>query len=275
MNRRIWAICTVVGGSLCHSAFSAPLTMSSPAAHSDWYQPKVGVRWHWQLQGKIRTHHPVSLYDIDLFDTDHTLIQTLQAKGRNIICYFSAGSFEDWREDAQHFLPSDLGKTMDGWEDERWLDIRSNNVRKIMKARLQLAAKKGCDGVEPDNMDGYSNQTGFALTAQDQLAFNKYIARQAHALGLAVGLKNDLDQVAELVTEFDFAVNEQCFEYNECHLLLPFITQGKPVLNAEYKEEYRHSSTLRTQLCQQANAMRFSTLLMPLDLDGHEYFACW
>jgi len=30
---------------------------------------------------------------------------------------------------------------------------------------LDLAAQRGCDGVEPDNVDGYSNDNGFGLTA--------------------------------------------------------------------------------------------------------------
>lgn len=42
-----------------------------------------------------------------------------------------------------------------------------------MQARLDLAVQKGCDGVEPDNVDGYQNNSGFPLTAQDQLAYNR------------------------------------------------------------------------------------------------------
>ena len=56
---------------------------------------------------------------------------------------------------------------------------------------------KGYDGVEPDNVDRYVNASGFDLDADAQLAFNRFIANEAHARGLSVGLKNDLDQVPE------------------------------------------------------------------------------
>lgn len=45
-----------------------------------------------------------------------------------------------------------------------------------MSARLKKAQDKGCDGVEPDNVDGYTNDNGFHLTAHDQLTFNKWLA---------------------------------------------------------------------------------------------------
>ncbi|MBE9138244.1 endo alpha-1,4 polygalactosaminidase [Nodosilinea sp. LEGE 07088] len=170
----------------------------------DWYRPVVFVTWQWQLAGTINTSYAVEIYDVDLFNTPLVTIQELQASGKKVVCYFSAGSYEDFREDKDQFLPEELGSTLNGWEDERWLDIRSTNVHKIMKSRLDLARKKGCDGVEPDNMDGYTNNSGFNLTAKDQLAFNKFIANEAHKRELSVGLKNDLDQIIELVDYYDF-----------------------------------------------------------------------
>ena len=143
-----------------------------------------------------------------------------------------------------------------------------------MKKRLDIAKNKGCDGVEPDNMDGYTNNSGFNLTSQDQLAYNRFIANEAHKRGLAVGLKNDLDQISELVEYFDFAVNEQCFEYNECDALLPFINHGKPVLTAEYLDKYVNSSSERAAICQESRDNQFSTLILPLDLNDSFRFSC-
>ena len=74
-----------------------------------------------------------------------------------MICYFSAGSYEAWRDDASQFPASALGDTLDGWEDERWLDIRDQGVLAIMETRIALASEKGCDAVEPDNVDNYTN----------------------------------------------------------------------------------------------------------------------
>ncbi|WP_232772493.1 endo alpha-1,4 polygalactosaminidase [Psychromonas sp. Urea-02u-13] len=240
----------------------------------DWYRPALSVTWQWQLVGSINASYPVEIYDVDLYDTSLSKIQTLQASGNKVICYFSAGSYEDFREDKQRFLSEELGNTLDGWEDERWLDIRSSNVHAIMMVRLDLAKEKGCDGVEADNMDGYTNNSGFNLTATDQLAYNKFIANEAHKRALSVGLKNDLDQIVELVDYYDFAVNEQCFEYNECDTLFPFINNGKPVLNAEYLDKYVFNESERNALCTESVSHQFSTLIIPLDLNDEFRFSC-
>ncbi len=224
--------------------------------------------WHWQLSAKVSSSLNVDIYDIDLFDTPKTLIQKLHSQGKKVICYFSAGSFEKWRDDSGKFHSSVLGKKMDGW-DERWLDIRDANVKAIMRERMQLAKKKGCDGVEPDNVDGYTNDTGFALTAQDQLAYNTFLAQTAHKLGLLVGLKNDLNQVKQLVDHFDFAVNEGCHHYHECAMLKPFILQNKPVLNVEY-DDLDHKSTI----CDESKKLGLYTLFLPKELDGSFRISC-
>jgi hypothetical protein len=123
-------------------------------------------------------------------------------------------------------------------------------------------------------VDGYTNESGFKLSAADQLAFNRQLATAAHERGLSVGLKNDLDQVPELVTHFDFAVNEQCFEYSECEALSPFIKAGKPVLNAEYQAQYVNDAAARKVMCQQASSLGLSSLVLPLDLDDSFRLSC-
>lgn len=246
----------------------------APITTDDWYQPPVLTTWQWQISGTVNTSYNVDIYDIDLFDSSESLIQELQASGKKVICYFSAGSYEAWRPDANQYTESDLGNTLDGWPDERWLDIRSANVHSIMKQRLDLAKQKGCDGVEPDNIDGYTNNTGINLTSSDQLAYNRFLANEAHSRQLSIGLKNDLDQVSELVDYYDFAINEQCSEYNECDTLAPFINQGKAVLNAEYKQEYVNDATARNTLCNASLTMKFSTLILPLDLNDEFRFSC-
>ncbi len=236
--------------------------------------PELSSTLHWQLQGTINSNYNIDIYDIDLFDSSKSLINQLQNSGKKVICYFSGGSYENWRADANQFSESDLGKALDGWQGERWLDIRSSNVKKIMQARLDFAKQKGCDGVEPDNMDGYTNDNGVGLTANDQLDFNRFIATQAHTRSLSVGLKNSLDQINELVNNFDFAVNEQCHEYNECDALMPFINQGKAVFNVEYKESYVNDKASREALCLDAKNRKFTTLVLPLSLDDSFRLSC-
>lgn len=240
----------------------------------DWYKPGVTTTWQWQLTGTLNTSYDVDVYDIDLFETSATTIQALQTAGRHVICYFSAGSSEDWRPDFGDFLPADMGNNLDGWPGERWLDVRSTNVQAIMLARMDLAAQKGCDGVEPDNVDGYTNNTGFPLTAADQLAYNQFLADSAHAQGLSVGLKNDVEQVASLVTYFDFSVNEECHTYNECDALQPFLDAGKPVFNAEYTDNQSQAQTLGNTLCPTALSENLRTLILPWDLDDSFRVSC-
>lgn len=249
----------------------SPTTTPVPAA---WYRPAAGISWNIQLQGNLDTFYNVALYDIDLFDIPQATFAQLRTRGIRVLCYFSAGTYEPGRPDSGDFPSAVLGNAVQGWPGERWLDIRATSVRDIMKKRMDLARSKGCDGVDPDNVDGYTNNPGFPLTAADQLNFNRFLASEAHARGLAVALKNDLDQVTQLVGDFDMAVNEQCFEYSECDLLKPFIDAGKPVLNIEYRALYRTDATARAALSQNSLARGFSTQVLALDLDNSLRFSC-
>lgn len=248
---------------------------SSPLNWRDWYRPRADTSWQWQLSGQVNSSYDVELYDIDLFDSSNDLIAAIKAEGRKVICYFSAGSYENWRSDKEAFPAEVLGNPLDGWAGERWLDIRSDQVSEIMRVRLNLAVSKGCDGVEPDNVDGYANDSGFPLSATDQLDYNKQLALEAHQRGLAIGLKNDLDQIPVLQPFFDFSLNEQCHEYDECNTLQPFIAAGKPVFNAEYDEDYKNNTNgARDQLCADSASRGFRTLVLPLLLDDNFRYDC-
>ncbi len=250
----------------------------APITEGNWLRLDIEKTWQWQLQpnasSDINTAYSVDVYDIDLFDAPEATITALQAQGRSVICYFSAGTFEDFRDDASEFLAEELGNALSQFADERWLDIRSSNIQRIMLARLDVAVSRGCDGVEPDNMDGYQNNSGFDLTASDQLAFNRFIANAAHERGLSVGLKNDLDQISELVDYYDFAVNEQCHEFDECETLQPFINANKAVFNAEYADSFVNDTATRDSLCASALNDSLRTLVLPLDLDDSFRFSC-
>lgn len=250
------------------------LSSTSSASTKNWYQPAPLVTWQWQLKGTVNTKYAAEIYDIDLFDSSTDLIKQLRLSGKKVICYFSAGTSETWRSDNAQFTSSDKGQALPDWPGEHWLDIRSENVLRIMKLRLDLAKSKGCDGVEPDNVDGYTNSPGFPLAANDQLVYNRALAKEAHARNLTIGLKNDLDQIVDLVDDFDFAVNEQCSEFSECDLLTPFIKKGKAVLIAEYKNTYITNSNARATLCSTATSSQFSTLVLALDLDDSLRFSC-
>ncbi|MBL4637112.1 MAG: endo alpha-1,4 polygalactosaminidase [Kofleriaceae bacterium] len=192
----VGSVCTAViptwgcGGDSGDSVDAGPVADAVPPVTGNWFVPTSNMTWQWQLVGSVNTSYAVDVYDIDLFNVSASEIASLQATGKKVICYFSAGSYEPFRSDAGSFSESILGKVLIGFEDEKWLDIRDAGLLDIMAARLDLAVQKGCDGVEPDNMDGYQNDSGFPLRDEDQLAFNRAIANLAHTRGLAVGLKN-------------------------------------------------------------------------------------
>lgn len=247
-------------------------TQASSATH---WVPVQSDTWQWQLTGTIDTSYQVGVYDIDLFEAPQSTIDNLKAMGRKVVCYFSAGSAENWRPDYSKFLPSDLGNSLQGWPGERWVDTRSTNVRNIMSARLDLAVSKGCDGVEPDNVDGYTNNPGFPLTSSTQANFNLFIANAAHTRHLGVALKNDIEQLSTLGASFDFVINEQCHAFNECGAYSAFLASGKAVFNAEYASKYvQNTSGARDQLCQTAKAEHIRTLVLPQALDDSFRFGC-
>lgn len=227
------------------------------------------TNWQIQLSGPVNVKYDVDTYIIDLFDSSEQTISGLKHNGIEVICYFSAGTFEDWREDADQYKDADKGKELQDWPGEKWLDIRSPSVLFVTKNRLDLAVKKGCDGVDPDNVDGYENDTGFAFTREDQIDFNKKLAQQARQRGLRVGLKNALGLIPELYEEFDFAVNEQCIEFQECSFLQPFVEVKKTVFSIEYARDKATAETTieQKEICEQSKSHGLYTLIMPRLLD--------
>lgn len=225
------------------------------------WQPRPGAAWQWQLSGTVDTAVDVPVYDIDGFENDAAVVARLHRAGRRVICYVNAGAWESFRPDAKDFPAALLGSG-DDWHGERWLDIRAlDRLRPLMAARLDMCRAKGFDAVEPDLLEGYANSTGFPLTAEDQLAYNRMIAGLAHDRGLAVGLKNDLGQVPQLLRDFDFSVDEQCAQYDECEELSPFIAAGKPVFHVEYELG-------RGQFCASVRTLGFSSMAKHLSLDA-------
>jgi hypothetical protein len=235
---------------------------ATPTADPGHWTPRQGTTWQWQLSGPLDLSVDAQVYDVDLVETTADQVRRLHAAGRRAICYISAGTWEPGRPDARRYPPTLLGRPLADWPDERWLDIRRRDLLEpLIGARLDLCAAKGFDGVEPDNLDGYANDTGFPLTPADQLTFNRAVARLAHARGLAVGLKNDVEQAGILQPDFDFAVDEQCVQYSECDLLSAFPRAGKPVFHVEY-------TLTTTQFCPVTQPLGFSSISKPKDLSA-------
>jgi hypothetical protein len=235
---------------------------SDSGSGSDWWQPATGLSWQWQLDGPIDTSVEAEVYDVDLFDTPASTVDELHDRGRRVICYFTAGSWEPYRPDSDAFPAEVLGGPVEGWPDERWIDIRQlDTLRPLLADRFDLCASKGFDGVEPDWLDNHEQDTGFPITGRDQLAFNRMLAELAHDRGLAIGLKNDLHQTEDLADLYDFAVVEQCAEFDECQLLSPFLDRGKAVFHAEY-------DLSTSAFCAESRRLGLSSIRKHLELDA-------
>jgi hypothetical protein len=233
-----------------------------------WHPKPTTAAWQWQLQGKLDLSPAASVFDIDGFESSRADVAALHQKNDKVICYLDVGSWEEYRPDAGQFPKSVLGARYEGYPEERWLDIaRFHKFAAIIEARIAMCARKGFDAVEPDNIAGWENKTGFDLTRADQLRYNRWIAQQVHERGLAVALKNDPKQAAQLVGLYDFAIVEQCFQYEECGYYKTFISHGKAVYEAEYELQ-------PSEFCAAAEALDFSAIRKGLELFGKPWEPC-
>lgn len=225
----------------------AALAAAAAAAAAALWVPSPADTFQYQLSGKVDTtvssgrpsasgRRHLDVYSVDGAETPKATVDALHAQGAHVACYLSAGSREDYRSDAGDYPRRLLGRTLDGWPHERWLDVRRPRpILRVVGRRLDQCVRKGFDAADFDNVDAYANRSGFPLTGGDQLRFNRLLARAAHARGLSAGLKNDLGQTEALVRDFDFAVNEQCVQYDECGRYRPFVAAGKAVFGVEYR----------------------------------------
>lgn len=261
------------------AAAAGPAPASSPAGR--WIPPLGNLPWQWEID------HPLDLanasdmgtgvttdsgaaapnpvvYDIDGFDNPATTVAALHARGFHAICYIEVGAAENYRPDYSQFPASALGNVVDGYSNERYLDIRSSAVVSVIENRIAMCAQKDFDAIEPDIDDSYTENTGFGLTMADDVAFNRTLANYAHGLGLSYGLKNgdDPSYAAQMLPIVDFALDEQCFQYSTCGAFFPsFRNVGKAVFEVEYN--------IGTQsFCSQAVSDGFNAVRQNVNLNG-------
>lgn len=237
-----------------------------PVVNDAVWQPKPHMRWQLQFATTpVDLTIDADVYKIDLFDNDAGVVADLQSRGKKVVCYLNAGAWENWRSDAKRFPKAVMGRGYEGWPGERWLDIRRMDLlAPIMLARLDLCSAKGFDGVMLDNVNGYTNRTGFPLTGADQLRFNIWMANEARKRGLAVGINNNPEQASQLLPYFDWALAESCFSHGWCATLRPFIEAGKAVVVIEYTDD----GAKQNAMCDQASALRFTLMLKKRQLDA-------
>ncbi len=223
--------------------------------------PQPLTKFSYQLQGKVVKHSEASVYFLDLFDTSTSTIKNLQNSGNKVVCYFSAGSGEDWRSDYKKIPTEALGKKLEGWDGERWLDVRNAGVISVMNERIKLASTKGCNGVDADNVDGYYGQTGFPLKQSDIISYLKKLNTEAQKYGLSLGMKNGSEIASSVSSFLSWAVVEECAAYKECGSFKPFIDKNKAVFRIEYT---KYSSSE----CSKAKKAKMSLIYGSYSLDG-------
>ncbi len=216
-------------------AFAVFMASAAPAFCDPVFPP--GARWDWQLTEPLDLDANVEVIDLHPDLVSKADISALKAKGIYTICYVSVGTVEKTSPDGDLFPVEVVGKTYEDWPDEKFLDVRRTDLLvPIMRARFEKCREKGFDAVEPDNMDVHDNESGFVLGPADTIDYVRALAKEAHALGLAIGQKNVPALSAELVGDLDFAITESCHQDGWCADMKPWFDAGKPVLAAEYED---------------------------------------
>jgi hypothetical protein len=267
--------------------------------------PPVQAPWSYNIGGSDALNAGSTpngkVVSLDLYVVNTATVNRLKAAGKYIICYYSAGTSENYRNDAESkklLAPAlNLGEVQRGdggvWEGEKWLDIRGFSataggrvatIRTVMTARLALARSKGCAAVEPDNVDAWDNDVSQnapagtpadAISPADQLAYNRWTADAAHAQGLSVLLKNDLGQAAALQSAYDGALNEECYDFGtDCQKLKPFRDAGKAIYVVEYHGASYATAARKTL----ANQLHLNVILTDADvtrLNPYGRFGTW
>ena len=279
-----------------YSNGGGPVTPWAPPIRTRWEWQLQGAAGHFPSTGGIdvgicrrpfdgATCVRPEMLDIDLYVDpsiagrfgyviNTSAVDAIHASGRHVIGYMTAGDIERWRPDYEQFVAFDrrCGGCLRGkpfsprFPDEYWANINDGRgqadfMLQMIRARTDRVAGAGFDGVEYDIVDTYAQGrrvTGFRVSADTQLAYNIALATMAHADGLSVALKNDGGQIPDLLPYFDYAINEQCFQYDECDYPEPglraFVKAGKPVFQAEYRLD-------PSAFCPTANRWDFNSIL--------------
>lgn len=247
----------------CGSPVPTSVPTPQPTNSEEIIQPPPLSSFDWVLSTDPDLNKDVDVIDIDAFSATADLVEYFHSKGTLVIAYISAGSWESWRPDIDLIPPECIGNDYPGWDGEKFLDIRQlDKLTPIMTSRMDMIKSKGFDGVEPDNMDCYENDTGFPLTRQDGINYALWLADLAHSRGLSIGQKNAPNIAGELVDVYDWALLESGFEYNFYAVFSGYIDRNKAVFDTEY------SDNNFSLYCQEALLQQITLIRKNLDLDN-------
>lgn len=251
---------------------TAPAAASASASESESTvtPPPKHVRWDYQVGG---AYPPPT--GVQVVSRSH---EDAPAPDVYNICNFNAFQAQ---EDAEGDWDPDLllrNVSGDVVYDKDWgeavLDIRTDDKRKRIAARLNTwidqCAAKGYKAVEPDNYDTFTRFPTY-LKADQAKAFMKLLSAHAHEKGLAIAQKNTLELVPDRASVgLDFAVVEECGEWNECGEFAEAFDNN--VFVVEYTMQ--SLSTVCADWSTTLSIVRRDQLVLPKGTNGYVREAC-
>ncbi len=243
-----------------------------PGGQTTWWKPAAGVSFDWVLDDITSSDNfNSSVVDVDAFTTSAETVAALHAKGKKVIAYVSVGTFEDDRPDGSLLPKEVIGRKYDEWPKEKWLDIRQvEKLKPWLNSRVRMIINKGFDGLEPDNLDAFDNETGFDIKIADTKKYVDYLIALAHDNGLSIGQKNVSNLTAEYAAKFDWALTEDAFEQGWQNDMTPYIELNKPVFATEYTDVTTQKK-FQDDYCPKAAKLGFTAILKKRDLDKWIY----
>ena len=230
-------------------AAAATMVDAAPHARAAWPSFKSSEIKSWVLnawgpQEPLSTPGDLVLLDANLRSAAE--IKQQKAQGKKVVCYISAGTIENWRDDAKQAMSTvALGNKYKGWGGtEQWVNVLQwETAKPIMSKRISEAASKGCDAIEVDNIDCYDYGSGCVAGASKSelkaksVEYITWLANTAHSKGMGVAMKNvngpsDVPSIAKLG---DMAIEEANPIPSEWKNFKSFMDQGKLVVSVQYR----------------------------------------
>jgi hypothetical protein len=257
-------------GTACSPASSAPAVSIT--------LPPVNGQFDYQLGGAYPPQSSVAIVDRDRSEAP--------VSGKYNICYINAFQTQPNEKSFWTGSHSDLLlKNSKGayvidpdWPDEYILDTsteaKQNAIAAIEYGWIDGCASAGYQAIEPDNLDTWTRSKNL-LTKADNVGLATLLAQHAHDKSLAIAQKNttDLGSIGRTTVKFDFAVAEECQEYDECGKYTA--VYGNNVIEIEYTDNPRSTYT---EACA-AQGKAISVILRDRDVvtpddEGYEYEYC-
>jgi len=299
------------------SASAGVSYLRPPSGANQWYweidPPAPGLAGLPAASGSYPSPGSADIWDTDLFQDSNTpgagiptgpspVVAAIHAAGHYSICYVEAGAYQVGFPDDSNFQSADYGGTgdsateMQGYPEEYWFDLTgfanytagesgtltgaAVDIATQLNKRFAWCKLEGQDGVEADDLDGYTNQsesgvTPWGMTQADSAGFERWLAYDIHANGLAAFQKNDPANEPADASLFDGMVIEECNHYNDPCAgpggdASAYLAAGKPVLNAEYTQDGETTS----KFCAADTAAGITGALFSVELSGGTYQPC-